>query len=261
MNAKQIEAALRDLPLASLRYYEQIGSTNDVALAWATEGAADFSLVVADEQTTGRGRAGRKWYTASGATLAFSLILHPRLEEQVLPALFSGLGALALAQTIRKSFRLTAQIKWPNDVLLQGRKLAGVLVEATWLGEQIESLILGMGVNVSAAALPPAEKLDFPATSLEDVLKQPVDRLPFLHDLLADLIEWRLKLGTKEFLEAWEKALAYRGEQVQIWTEDAPPLTGELLGLESDGALRLKSPQGRPLSIHFGDVRLRPVEV
>lgn len=261
MNERELHQALSDLPLGGIRYFDRISSTNDTALVWATEGAADLSLVIADEQTAGRGRLGRHWYTPPGTALAFSLILRPTPEEQRHPSLITGLGALSLVQVIQRSFGLIAQIKWPNDVLLQGRKVAGILVESVWLGEEIESITLGMGVNVHAAAVPPEEQLGFPATSLEEALGKPPDRLVLLHDILAALIEWRAHLGTGEFIQTWESSLAYRGEQVQVWIDKKTPVTGHLLGIEPDGSLRFRSPAGKPLTVRFGDVHLRPIGV
>lgn len=261
MNAKKLKNALSDLPLGTIRYFDQLGSTNDHALAWAAEGAADLSLVVADEQTAGRGRLGRRWFTPPGTALAFSLVLRPDLAEQLQPSLITGLGALSLVQVLQNNYNLSAQIKWPNDVLVQGRKVAGILVESVWMGDQIESLVLGMGVNVLAPAVPPQEQLDFPATSLEDVFKEQIDRLVLLHDLLACLIEWRACIGKDEFIRAWESSLAYIGKQIQVRSGPDAPLTGQLLGLEPDGSLRLGSTDGHLLSVHFGDVHLRPFGV
>ncbi|MBI3739624.1 MAG: biotin--[acetyl-CoA-carboxylase] ligase, partial [Chloroflexi bacterium] len=152
MNQRELQKALSSLPLGGLRYFESIGSTNDEALAWATEGARDLSLVVADEQTAGRGRSGRKWLTPPGSALAFSLILRPTEAERTRPARTTGLSALALSDSLRTR-GLAAQIKWPNDVLISGKKVAGILVESVWTGDALDASILGMGVNVLAASV------------------------------------------------------------------------------------------------------------
>lgn len=258
MDEKTLKTALRDLPLGGIRFHPQTGSTNDLALAWAAAGAPDFSLVVTDEQTSGRGRSGRSWHSAPGSSLTFSLILRPGESETEAVSLFSGLGALALTDAIAQSFGLEATIKWPNDVLLQERKIAGILVESVWLGEKIESVVLGMGVNVLAASVPPPEKLAFPATSLEDILQTPPDRLALLRGVLASLVELRPLLGSDVFIKAWENRLAYRGEQVEVWSGTESPQTGTLIGLETDGSVRLLSPTGDPILAHFGDMHLRP---
>jgi BirA family biotin operon repressor/biotin-[acetyl-CoA-carboxylase] ligase len=265
MNEKTLRAALRDLPLGGLRYYPQLGSTNDAALAWASAEAPDLSLVVAEEQTAGRGRLGRKWITPPGAALAFSMIFRPQpVERNVIP-LYSGLGALAVVIALEESYGLKPEIKWPNDVLLGGRKLCGILAETVWLGEQAESVVLGIGLNVSAEAVPEVGSLDFPATSLNAAVGASVERIALLHAILAALLAWRPRLGSAEFIQTWERRLAYRGEQVQVWSEafagveGMPVRTGQVEGLEYDGSLRLRSARGETFSVRFGEIHLRPV--
>jgi len=264
MDEDKLQKAFSSLPLGDLRFFESIGSTNDEALAWAAQDAPDLSLVIADEQTSGRGRSGRKWFTPPQTALAFSLILRPTSEERTHPARTTGLGALALADSLRKVRRtlrmigLTPQIKWPNDVLLNGRKIAGILVESVWTGDTLDASVLGMGVNVLAASVPPADQTLFPATSIENELGQAIERAELLSNILASLIGWRSLLGTDEFMRAWEDALAFRGKQVQVWAGNDEPLTGFLLGLESDGSLRLRDEYGNPVTVQFGEIHLRP---
>ena len=258
MDQNELSAALAGLPLGGLRFFSTIGSTNDEALQWSAEGASDLSLVVADEQTAGRGRAGRRWHTPPGAALAFSLILRPWPDEKSYPARLTGLAALALVDCCRR-MGLEAQIKWPNDVLLRGRKTAGILVESTWGGNTLDAAVLGVGVNVVAAAVPPAELLSFPATCLEAALGRPVRRAELLRDILAALLAWRSRIGSDEFLGAWEASLAYRGGQVFVGQDEAEPLAGTLLGLERDGSLRLAA-NDKPVVVHFGQIHLRPMD-
>ena len=122
-----LQSILTGLPLGGLRYFDSIGSTNDEALAWARAGAPDYSLVVADTQTAGRGRLQRRWVTNPGAALAFSLVLWPAPQERQCLPRFSPLGAVAVRQALAVVFGLPAEIKWPNDVLLGRCKVAGVL--------------------------------------------------------------------------------------------------------------------------------------
>lgn len=253
MYEQELQTAVASLPLGGFRYFKTIGSTNDEALTWVTGGGRDLSLIVADEQTAGRGRSGRKWFTPPGVALAFSLILHPTAAERSHPARTTGLGALALTDALRTR-GLAAQIKWPNDVLVNGRKAAGILVEAMWTGDSLDALVLGMGVNVSAASVPPADQVLFPATSIETELGRPVGRAELLGDILAKLIGWRARLGTEEFMQAWEEALAFRGEQIQIQGEAESPFTGKLLGLQADGSLRLSGADGRLHVIQIGEI-------
>ena len=119
------------LPLAGVRAVQQTGSTNDDALLLATQGALDGWLVLAEEQTQGRGRSQRRWVTATGPALAFSLLLRPSALEQAYIGRFTALGALSVQQVLSE-LGLSAQIKWPNDVLVNGKKVCGVLAETLW---------------------------------------------------------------------------------------------------------------------------------
>ncbi|HSL42515.1 MAG TPA: biotin--[acetyl-CoA-carboxylase] ligase [Anaerolineales bacterium] len=257
MNQSELKKALSKLPLGDVRYFDSIGSTNNEALAWAASGARDLSLVIADEQTAGRGRLDRKWYTPKGAALAFSLILRPTAAERSHLTRMVGLAALAITDSLRTR-ELIAQIKWPNDVLLNGRKVAGILVESVWSGDEVDCLVIGIGMNVLKTAVPSPDLLRFPATSLEDSLGPDVDRSKILHDVLAGLLALRPHTGTDSFLSSWEKSLAFRGEQVQVEEGNGTLITGKLLGLESDGSLKLGQENGKSMPVRFGDVRLRP---
>ena len=256
MNELQLEQYLSCLPLGAFRYYETIGSTNNEALAWASQGAPDFSLILADEQTSGRGRMDRKWFTPPYSALAMSLILRPTAIERAHPARTTGLLALSLAESLLK-LSLVPQIKWPNDVLLAGRKVAGILVESTWMGTELDALVLGMGVNVLNASVPPADQLSFPATSIETELGHPIERIKLLKDILLRVLDWRPNLGTEAFLNAWEGSLAFRGQQVQVEAGSGNHVIGELLGLDTEGGLRLQDEHGKSVTVQFGEVRLR----
>ena len=259
MNETELQTALQDLPLGGLCYLKSVGSTNDIALDWASQNADDLSIVVADEQTAGRGRNKRAWHTPPDSALAFSLILHPRAIEKKNISLFTGLGALALVTSLQKRFGLQPKIKWPNDVLLDGKKVAGILVETSWLGNEMGHIVLGVGVNINAAAVPLAEQLTFPATCLEDALGKKIHRPLVLHDILAALIKWRHLLGTDAFIHAWDENLAFRGEQVWVHGRGGESLNGKLLGLDPDGSLQVQIADKSVQNIHFGDVHLRPI--
>ncbi len=255
---KALTAALRNLPLGGLRYYEKISSTNDFALAWATEGAPDLGLVIANEQTAGRGRGQRTWYTPTDAALAFSLVLRPKASERDFISSFTGLGALAVCCTIEDRYGLKPLIKWPNDVLLNGRKFCGILAEMVWVGEEPESIVLGIGLNISKNALPTGVDLNFPATSLEAEIQSIPDRVALLRDTLIRLLEWRPRIATPAFVDAWDGKLAFKGEPVHIRGGSGNGVMGILEGLNSDGSLRMNTGQGKPVTVQFGEVHLRP---
>ncbi len=257
MNEEQYQKTFFSLPLGGLRYFDSIGSTNDEALKWASEGACDLSLVIADEQTTGRGRSGRKWYTPPGSALACSLTLRPSPAELKYPNRITGLGALALTDSLRL-LGLFPLIKWPNDVLINGCKVAGILVESDWLGNNLKASVLGLGVNVLKASTPAAGTLAFPATCIEVELGRPVDRIELLKEILSALIKWRSKIGSDEFIQTWEDSLAFRGQQVQVITDSQPTVTGELIGIEPNGNLKVRSLDGNLHLMQFGEIHLRP---
>jgi len=141
---------------------------------------------------------------------------------------------------------------------LNGRKVAGILVESVWSGEEVDYVVIGLGINVLKGAVPPADLLQFPATSLEESLGPAVEREGILRDILAGIIAIRPHLGTDSFIASWEKVLAFRGEQVQIEEANGSFTVGKLLGLEPDGSLRLNDEQSNSITVRFGDVRLRP---
>ena len=265
MNEATLKELLAGLNLGSIRYIDSTGSTNDDAARWAEAGAPHLSVVVADEQTAGRGRQGRSWYTPPGSALAFSLILSSVGQDGILPneviPRLTALGALAVCAALRQEHNLDPQIKWPNDVLLDGRKVAGVLVEAIWQGERLAAVILGIGINIAIQSVPPQEALFFPATCVESAMGVPVDRWALLRIVLTALVEWLPRLASADFLQTWERQLAYRGEWVRVTFGQGSALEGQLLGLETTGALRLRLPSGEQTAIQFGELSLRPITI
>jgi BirA family biotin operon repressor/biotin-[acetyl-CoA-carboxylase] ligase len=256
MNEGQLEAELSSLPLGGLRYYDSIGSTNDEAQMWVSRGAPDLSLVVADEQRAGRGRGGSRWLTPAGTALAFSLILRPSAVDVRHTTRISGLGALAMAEACLK-FGLHAAIKWPNDVLLSGSKVGGVLVESIWSGNALEASVLGIGMNILSGSVPPESEVSYPATSIESELGHPIERIAVLKEILLALIRWRENLGADEFMRTWEGLLAFRGQEVTVASPDEEPVTGTLLGLANDGSARLRINSDTKI-IQAGEMHLRP---
>jgi BirA family biotin operon repressor/biotin-[acetyl-CoA-carboxylase] ligase len=261
MNVQSLQKHLTHIPIPEIRYFDTIGSTNDEAMAWAGRGnAADGCLVIADQQTQGRGRFQRRWVTRPGAALAFSIILHPTEEEMAHFGFFSPLGALAICQALEDQFHLTPQIKWPNDVLLQGRKAAGILVEAAWIGQQLQGVIIGIGLNIRPDAVPPANELLYPATSVENSTQQPIDREQVLAAILQGLFFWRKQLTRPAFKQAWEQRLAFKGQMVQIEAAGDQPIHGKVTGLDISGNLLLEQASGEIIPVAVGDVHLRPLD-
>ncbi|HWQ04343.1 MAG TPA: biotin--[acetyl-CoA-carboxylase] ligase [Longilinea sp.] len=254
-----LRVQLQGLPLSEVRFSAETGSTNDDAQRWLDAGAPDGALVVADRQTTGRGRFNRRWITQAGAGLACSLILRPNFEEMDHLSMLSPLAGLAVSDGLASCCGLHPEIKWPNDVLLLRRKVCGVLVETSWLADRLAGVVIGIGVNVAPSSVPPAETLLFPAISVEEVTGHPVNRWELLAAILKAAFSWRNKIATPEFFQSWEKRLAFKGEIVQVETPGGM-LEGTLTGIDSQGGLVLQLIAGKQEVITVGDVHLRPAD-
>jgi BirA family biotin operon repressor/biotin-[acetyl-CoA-carboxylase] ligase len=264
MERSKVGAALGNLPVGPWRYFDRLDSTNLEAARWVAQGAPDLALVVADEQTAGRGRLGRSWFTPPGAALAFSLILTEAVQPHLLARL-TALGALAVNSALQEGYALATHIKWPNDLLAGGQKLAGLLTETTWEGESQGVTILGIGINVAPASVPADDGLLFPATCVETALGHPIDRWQLFAGVLGALLHWRARLASHEFWQAWEDRLAFRGEWVRVTSGQARPgsaglYEGRVIGLNPDGALRLLSHSGEEVAVPNGELHLRPVK-
>jgi BirA family transcriptional regulator, biotin operon repressor / biotin---[acetyl-CoA-carboxylase] ligase len=263
MDEYSLRTILADLPIPAIQHFTITDSTNDIAMAWCETDAADGSLVVADTQTNGRGRLGRRWITRSGAALAFSLLLRPIPAETSHLGLFSALAGLAVSQALKNDFGLEAKIKWPNDVLLKRRKVCGILTEAVWQGSILCGLIVGIGINIAPSSVPPDKELLFPATSIEQEIGKTVDMSQILHSVLKSFFVWRPHLAEPIFFRAWEEHLAFLGEWVQVKTgfnAGQEDIIGQVVGINSEGSLRLQSASGEELQVTVGDVHLRPVQ-
>ena len=266
MDTDILKEYLADLPLGGIRYFNKTRSTNDTALTWSGKGAPDLSLVYTEEQTAGRGRGKRSWYTFAGTGLTFSIIIKPSEEEKKRPQLFSILAALSICEVL-SPLGIQGEIKWPNDVLINGKKICGILLESTWMGEIMESIVLGIGFNVGRKAVPTQEKLRFPATSLEAEMDgsnnlgmyNEFDRYSLLKNILKQILFWRNKYGLQEFKNAWQKRMAYINEQIEIWGENQEIINGTLLGFEEDGGLRLLDQAGDVHVMKIGEIHLRPL--
>jgi BirA family biotin operon repressor/biotin-[acetyl-CoA-carboxylase] ligase len=209
---------------------------------------------VGDEQTKGRGRQGRSWFTPPAAALAASLVLHPTPEDSPESlAMYAGLGALAIYDALAELDPRAPEIKWPNDVLLHGKKVSGILAESHWEGDKLKGLILGMGVNISPASIPPSGETNFPATSIDAEFGGSTNRWELLHAILKNIIKWRSVLHQPEFVQTWQARLAFKDVPVSVGE-----VTGRILGLTSAGHLWLRDTAGQEHVFRAGEVHLRP---
>jgi BirA family biotin operon repressor/biotin-[acetyl-CoA-carboxylase] ligase len=273
MDQDSIESTLADLNLPAIRFYRCTDSTNDEALKWITSGAPDRALLIADEQTAGRGRFQRRWVTAPGSGLAFSLILLSPPIDQKQYSRLSGLGAVSVTEALHRKYALPAQIKWPNDILLNQKKAGGILVDVIWSGETLRAAVIGIGINIASESVSavnlPSIGLNFPATCIENELGYPIDRLEFLYAILQELLAWLPRLSSPDFMHAWESNLAYRGQWVELSRGNSsshtqtgnsftPPEVMKVVGLSQDGSLRMTTKTGESVEVAVGELFLRP---
>ena len=256
MDSASLQQLLAPAGIRSARYLAQTGSTNTDALAWLSDGAEDFSVIAADEQTAGRGRFERKWVTNPGSALAFTLIIHPTERELPYIHLFSPLAGIAVTAGLENLLHLHPLIKWPNDVLIDRSKVCGILSETAWDGSAIRGIIIGIGINIAPSSLPPAGMLSFPATCLQDHLSISVDRWQVLAAILQQMKEWRARIGQPEFFEYWQQHLAFAGEEVEIKGALGAEVSGRLTGIDPSGELIIETEAGE-VSVQVGDVHLR----
>jgi len=234
-----------------LMYEPVTGSTNDNALLAARAGAPHGSLFVADEQTAGRGRRGHAWLAAPGESLLFSVLLRPTLELSQASALTLAVG-LALRDAIAPLLTEAAQIKWPNDLYVNEKKLAGILVESQLQGERLQAVVVGVGLNVLTRDFP--AEIAARATSLAVLGATRVEREPLLQEILNALalrLDAYQQTGVAGILDELNAADALRGRRVQVDTQ-----AGLGRGLDEQGRLLLEDDAGVTHAITAGTVEL-----
>lgn len=266
------EALARLRPGSAVRpevvYFASVASTNDIAARLAERSAPQLTAVVAEQQTAGRGRLGRTWFSPPGAGLYVSIVLRPALGPALGPgpitvlkngpgpmtvlkngpgptagrlvALVSLTAGVAFAEAVRVCTQLPVAIKWPNDLVIDRRKLAGILTEAP--GGRFEYLIVGFGLNLRSAAYPP--EIADRATSIEAELGRSSDRGAILAQCLESMALWTdaLRAGKADaILDRWRSlAPSARGARVE-WTDAAGPREGVTEGIDDGGALLVRT--------------------
>ncbi len=257
--ADALDAARARLgPFGHLKYYDEVASTNDLALALAGAGAPGGTSVLADAQRAGRGRRGRDWFSPPGAGLYLSVIVRPERAAADLSLVTLAAG-VALARAVRIATGLGCELKWPNDLVTgrPWRKVAGVLCEASGVaGESLDAVVVGVGVNLLPAAYPP--EIAQRATSLELELSRPVDRPRLIVEILAGLAEATQRLwdGDRAWvLEDWRRfGRAGLGGATIRWNDREGERQGAARDIDADGAL-LVDADGRRERLVAGDVK------
>ncbi len=239
--------------------FGEVTSTNEVLRNLAKAGAREGTVVLAEGQTAGRGRLGKSWFSPFGVNLYASVLFRPAIGPTEAPV-FSFIASLALADAIR-ALGLPAAIKWPNDVLVERKKVAGVLAEVATSDDRLNYVILGVGVNLNVehkalvAALGEAGRA---AGSLRDVAGKAIDRNAFAASFLSFLDEWLLVYrdrGGAALLSAWRDRDILTGRRVQV-REERITFDGKALGVHADGQLVVEDSKGLTRKVVSGEVRL-----
>jgi BirA family biotin operon repressor/biotin-[acetyl-CoA-carboxylase] ligase len=236
-------------------YFAELDSTNSYALRLAEQGARQGELVIAESQTDGRGRLGRRWVSPPNINLYFSLILRPKLPPARAPQI-TLMAAVALAEALESFLPVPPRIKWPNDITVDGKKLAGILTEMSCSPERVDFVILGIGVNINYPPDLMPEEIRQRATSVLAERQKKIRREDFLRRLIQYLdrcygeIE---EIGFGALAPRWEAYFGLRGQRVRIELLDQV-MFGTAKGIDQDGALLLEDDRGELHRVIAGDV-------
>ena len=244
----------------TLHVYDRIESTNTTALALAEQGAPEGTVILADSQTQGRGRMGRHWISPPNRNLYVSIILRPDGDPQRI-GLWSLAAAVAVARTIEQATTLPARLKWPNDILIHGKKVSGLLLESAIRNGRFKYLVLGVGLNVNLTRDVLPDSLRNSVTSLREELGRELDRTEILQRLLEQLENQHQSFRTeppRKVLEAYRALSETLGRPVTV-LDHAGEWTGEAVGLTPEGALILRRDDQKEIILRSEDVvHVRP---
>ena len=236
--------------------FDRVSSTNDVAKDFASSGAREGLCVIAKEQTAGRGRQGRTWSSPAGEGLYMSVVLRPAIKPST-AGMITFASAIAVAETLRLDYETDAEIKWPNDVLLRGRKICGILIESAVQDDRLDYIVLGIGVNTSQSSFP--EEVANTATSLWLEKHRNVSPEDFAGALLPRLEHWYVAALSDQagIISRWEElSPSSKDCRVNVETSDGS-IEGITQGLTSKGALVVELANGERREVVAGDVRVR----
>ena len=235
-----------------LLYFTSTTSTMDVARAEADADAAEGTIVLAEEQTAGRGRFGREWVSPAGKNLYLTLVLRPTIERLRQLAIITP---LAVSLAIEETTGLTPQIKWPNDVLLSGRKVCGILIETEFSGSDPRYALIGVGVNVNFE-IDPATEIGAIATSIKQELNADANREAVLAALLNKIESLYTAPDPRAVHEAWKSRLETLGRRITV-TFREEVFEGEAEDVDDSGNLVVKLDDGTLRTFEAGEVSLR----
>ena len=256
LHAEEIQRNLKTARLGKkIHYFTEIDSTNVHACELARQGSAHGEIVIAEAQTRGKGRLGRHWISPPYRNLYLSAILRPRLAPRHTPQL-TLMSAVALAETVQSFIVDAPEIKWPNDILVKGKKLAGILTEASCEGDSTLFVVVGIGVNLNYPQEIMPESIRERATSIMSLIGRPVERESFAGRLIQSLDQCYGDLeesGFGSIVTRWERFFYLRGKRVRVEGPDGS-VSGRAMGIDVDGALLLEDEKGTSQRVVAGDV-------
>lgn len=235
-------------------YAEELSSTNTFLMDKQNGYNTSGTVVLAEKQTSGKGRKDRVWYSAPDSNLTFSILLTKDKFLTSNSSLINFAASLAVAFSIDNLYQLKTELKWPNDVLLDGKKTSGILIESTSQGNKIERFVVGIGVNVNQPSF--QGTFNYPPTSIRIELGRNVERERFLAEILNnfELLLERIKSNKNEVINDWKSKCKMIGEKISVVENDSEKF-GIFYDIDEEGFLLLKTRDGIE-KVHYGDVSL-----
>jgi BirA family biotin operon repressor/biotin-[acetyl-CoA-carboxylase] ligase len=235
----------------NIKYFNSIGSTMDEAFQLGLKEASEGMVVCAESQSKGKGRLGRSWVSPKGKGIYMSVILRPRLVPADIAQL-TLLSAVAVCESIEKICPVKAKIKWPNDILVNNKKIAGILTELSAEMDRVRFVVIGIGINVntSISQLPPH------ATSIKNETGQKSSRVELVQEILRSLEQWYATLNEQGFdpiIARWKKLSSTLGKHVRV-VDLSGDIEGEAVDLDEYGGLIIRSNRGLTVKRMTGDV-------
>ena len=234
-----------------IRYCDSIASTMDAAFQLGVEGVGEGTVVCAESQTKGKGRLGRNWASPKGKGIYMSVILRPALTPADLTQL-TLLGAVAVCEAVGKFCDVPAKIKWPNDILVNNKKLAGILTESSAEMDRVRFVVVGIGVNVST----PLSQMPPHSTSIKNETGKKVSRVVLMREILRSLESWYMTLGGNGFasvITRWKELSSTLGRHIRL-VDPSGNVEGEAIDLDEYGGLIIRGENGLKVKRMSGDV-------
>ena len=233
-------------------YSDEIDSTNNELLSGKQQYKKNGTVLLAEKQLSGKGRKNRTWHSAKGLNLTFSILLTNEILSELNPNHINLVASLAVAEAIDNLHQLKTELKWPNDILINKKKVAGILIETSIKGRQVERIVIGVGINLNQISF--QGDFNFPPTSLKLEVNSDIDRETMLAEILNNFEEqlFSLEKSSENLLNEWRSKCKMIGDKITI-TENEKIKTGIFHDIDENGYLLLKRNNAIE-KIHYGDV-------